>query len=307
MNAPPRVSVGIPVYNGEPYLSDTLDALRKQELDDLEVIISDNASTDNTEQICRNVAAADSRFHYYRSDTNRGISWNYNRVLSLARAAAFMWNCADDIADPEHLSECCEALDRNPDAHVAFARVRLIDSSGAQIGELDDDGLSFDLVEPARRVERYFARHAYQIVGFGGVFRTSSLRELGGLPSFYGGDVLLGMRLAMLGGLVQVPQQLFRQRRHDLQMNKLQGGDPVAQQLAYAPSRRLHSAFPQWRLNAEMFRAIAATSLPPTDRRAVGAAIVRGWTVPNWRFFPYDIKRNLIRLTRGRYRGEFHS
>ena len=81
----------------------------------------------------------------------------------------------------------------------------------------DDDQLDLEGTSPGDRVNRYLTRRAYQIVGFGGVIRTAQLRALGGLPAFYGGDVLLGVRLALLGDLVQVPEQLYNQRRHDHQ------------------------------------------------------------------------------------------
>lgn len=307
MASRPKVTVGIPVCNGEPYLVETIEALRSQDLGDVQVVIADNASTDGTEEICRKVVAEDDRFVYHRSPVNRGIPFNYNRLLEFADAPYFMWNCADDLVEPTHLSRCVAALDARPDAFGAYSRVRLIDSAGTAIGTLDDVGLRLEGDRPHDRVARYFAHRAFQIVGFGGVLRTGTLREFGGLPPFYGGDVLLGMRLVMTGDLVQVPEELFIQRRHDLQMNKLQGGDPVRQQLTYNPDRGLRVAFPQWRLNYEMLAAAARAPLPVGERAAVAAALTRRWTVKNWRFFPFDIKRNIIRFRTGHYRGGYHS
>jgi glycosyltransferase involved in cell wall biosynthesis len=74
----PRVSIGMPVYNGEPYLTRALDALLAQSFTDFELIISDNASTDATETICREYAARDRRIRYYRCNENHGAAWNFN-------------------------------------------------------------------------------------------------------------------------------------------------------------------------------------------------------------------------------------
>jgi glycosyltransferase involved in cell wall biosynthesis len=77
----PRVSIGVPVFNGERFLAETLDSLLNQTFSDLEVVISDNASTDQTEEICRAYAAHDARIRYYRNDVNRRAAWNHNRVF----------------------------------------------------------------------------------------------------------------------------------------------------------------------------------------------------------------------------------
>jgi glycosyltransferase involved in cell wall biosynthesis len=80
----PSVTIGLPVYNGEPFLEDTLRSLLRQDHPNLELVISDNGSTDATEAICRGVAEQDHRVRYHRSATNQGASWNYTQVLHLA-------------------------------------------------------------------------------------------------------------------------------------------------------------------------------------------------------------------------------
>ena len=67
-----RVSIGLPVYNGEAFLTESIESLLAQTFDDFELIISDNASTDGTEEICRSFAAADARIQYHREPTNQG-------------------------------------------------------------------------------------------------------------------------------------------------------------------------------------------------------------------------------------------
>ena len=301
----PLVTVGVPVYNGARFLERSLVALRDQDLQDIEVIISDNGSTDGTREIAERFAAEDPRFTYLRSETNRGVPWNWNRVLAQARAPFFMWNAADDVVRPGHLARCREALLAHPKASIAFSRVALVDVDDKPVGEMDDLGLDFLSRSPSRRVELFLDRHVYQVIGFGGVMRTEVLRRMGGLPGYYGGDIALAVAMAMRQPWVQVPEQLFVSRRHDAQTNKVQGGDVLDQVRTYDPARRGPFAFPQWYLN---YRLLVEAGTAPASwgqrLRAVGQ-VLRLWTLPNWRFFPFDVKRNVVRLLKGRYVGAY--
>lgn len=301
----PLVTVGVPVYNGARFLDQTLQALADQDLADIEVIISDNGSTDATVAIAEEYVQADPRFRIMRSKANRGVPWNWNQVLGQARAPFFMWNAADDVVRPTHLARCRQALLDTPEASIAFSRVVLVDVDDVVVGEMDDDGLDFVGRSPSQRVDHFLDRHVYQVIGFGGVMRTPTIRAMGGLPGYYGGDVALGVAMAMREPWVQVPEQLFLSRRHDAQTSKVQGGDVLDQVRAYDPQWSRPVAFPQWYLNYRLLVEAATAPAPVLERgRAVGH-VLRRWTVPNWRFFPFDIKRNVVRLTRGRYAGAF--
>jgi glycosyltransferase involved in cell wall biosynthesis len=121
------VSVGVPVYNGARYVARTLDSLLAQTLTDFELIITDNASTDATESICRDYAQRDSRIRYHRADTNLGVVRNFNWCVELARGEYFHWHAADDMAAPTLLEKCVAVLDADPSVVLAFARTMLID------------------------------------------------------------------------------------------------------------------------------------------------------------------------------------
>lgn len=302
----PKVTVGVPVYNGERYLRATLRALQEQSLSEIEVIISDNGSTDATREIGEEFAAADSRFTFLRSEVNRGLSGNYNVVLERATAPLFMWNASDDFIRPDHLLACRTALMAHPEASIAFSRVDHVDSDGASIGSLDDEGLDFLSLRPSARVELFLRRQVYQAIGYGGLFRTAELREVGGLPGYFGSDIVLGVRMAMRSPWVQVPRALFVSRMHDQQASKTQGGDIAEQLRRYDPTSTRQYGFPQWNLDAQLIRAALRSPAPPIERvRAVGSIVSR-WVAPNWRLLPFDIKRNLIHLVRGRYVGAYH-
>ena len=93
----PRISVGMPVYNGEAYIEIAIQSVLDQSFGDFELLISDNASTDRTEEICRDFAAQDPRIVYSRNEENIGAAPNYNRLVDVASADYFRWSNADDV------------------------------------------------------------------------------------------------------------------------------------------------------------------------------------------------------------------
>ena len=118
----PRVTVGMPVRNGEPYLAEALDAILGQTLREIELVIADNASSDGTERLVRERARRDPRVRFIRSDVNLGAAANYNRVLALARSPYFKWAASDDLIAPTFLERALEALEGDPGAVLAFPR-----------------------------------------------------------------------------------------------------------------------------------------------------------------------------------------
>ena len=100
----------MPVYNGEEYIALAIRAVLDQTFSDFELIISDNASEDRTEDICREFASLDSRIRYYRNSENIGTAGNNNRLLELARGEFFRWSNADDLFAPRFHELCLKAL-----------------------------------------------------------------------------------------------------------------------------------------------------------------------------------------------------
>jgi glycosyltransferase involved in cell wall biosynthesis len=129
-NRKPRVSIGIPVYNGEKYLEQALESILAQTFTDFEVIISDNASTDQTQEICQAYQSRDDRIHYFRSERNLGAAPNYNRVFELSTGELFKWAAYDDLISPDFLLKCVEVLDSDPGAVLCYPRVNLINEHG---------------------------------------------------------------------------------------------------------------------------------------------------------------------------------
>jgi len=117
------VSVGVPVFNGEKFLKKRLDSILSQTLTDLELIISDNASTDNTQKICEEYAKKDDRIQYIRQSENRGPVWNFSFVLNQAKSEFFVWAAADDIWKPDFLKKNIEILSLNKNIVCSLGKV----------------------------------------------------------------------------------------------------------------------------------------------------------------------------------------
>jgi glycosyltransferase involved in cell wall biosynthesis len=120
----PKVSIGMPVYNGEPVIRDALDSLLGQKYADFELIISDNASTDATEAICREYAAIDPRILYVRQDQNKGGLLNFEFVLHQAVGEYFMWAAHDDKWSNTFLTNAISVLN-DKDCDFAFPSFQL--------------------------------------------------------------------------------------------------------------------------------------------------------------------------------------
>jgi glycosyltransferase involved in cell wall biosynthesis len=128
----PIVSIAMPVYNGEAYIKQAIDSLLAQTFKDFELIISDNASTDATEPICRKYAEQDLRVRYIRQDENLGAMRNFQFVLNQARCDYFMWAACDDVWDSSWLCSLYNEICKNKKAAV-FGRVVHIDELSRRI------------------------------------------------------------------------------------------------------------------------------------------------------------------------------
>lgn len=127
----PKVSIGMPVYNGEKYIIKALDSLLSQEFRDFELIISDNASTDRTRDICIEYALRDPRISYIRQDCNIGAISNFKYVLSKSKGEFFMWAAVDDcLGSPFYLNSLLSKF--HDDVGYVFPDVTIIDEFGKE-------------------------------------------------------------------------------------------------------------------------------------------------------------------------------
>ena len=127
------VSIGIPVYNGQNYIMDSINSVLCQTFDDFELIISDNASTDDTKKICMEYAGRDRRIRYHRNDENLGYAKNFNKVFELSGGTYFKWISHDDVIHPTFLEKCVRVMDEFPDIIGVFPGMAYIDEFGKVI------------------------------------------------------------------------------------------------------------------------------------------------------------------------------
>jgi glycosyltransferase involved in cell wall biosynthesis len=207
----PRLSIGLPVYNGEEYLAESLDALLGQSYEDFELIISDNASTDGTQDICRVYEAKDSRIRYIRLHRNIGAAPNHNYVFTLARGELWKWASHDDLYGRDLLLRCIEALDERPEVVLAHAGTAVIDGSGYIKQQFD-----YRLATDSPHAPLRFKSLLFETGGddFYGVMRAEVLRRVAPHDSYHHADRTFVTEIALHGQFYQVPQLLFFRRDH---------------------------------------------------------------------------------------------
>jgi glycosyltransferase involved in cell wall biosynthesis len=211
MNAAPRLSIGLAVYNGENYLAESLDALLGQTYEDFELIISDNASTDGTADICRRYGKKDSRIRYVRQPRNIGLAPNHNFVFGQARGELFKWASHDDLYAPDLLHRCVDALDEHPHVVLAHSWTAIVDDSGAVVTMLEYPLVTASLRGPERFRSMLFANGGDDVYG---VMRADVLRRTALHGSHHHADRTITTEIALQGPFYQVPDWLYFRRDH---------------------------------------------------------------------------------------------
>src|ERR1051325_517125 len=174
-NSIPLVSIGVPVYNGEPFLSQTLQSLQNQDYENLELIISDNCSSDRTQRICQEHQTRDHRIQYYRNATNMGAIQNFNRAFEMASGTYFMWAGAHDLWAESYVSQCISLLEHDPTVVLTYSRTMLIDLEGNPIGLMPDQIDTRGMTTPVRYA--HLIRNLRWCNMIHGVIRRESLTQ----------------------------------------------------------------------------------------------------------------------------------
>jgi glycosyltransferase involved in cell wall biosynthesis len=263
-NTKPRVSVGLPVFNGGQFLPAALDSILTQTYSNFELIISDNASTDNTEEICRAYADRDGRINYLRNKFNIGAAKNYNRVFELSSGDYFKWAAHDDLCAPEYLERCVEVLDQRYSVVVCHTKTTYINESGQEYATFDDQ-LDLRSARPYFRYRDYFIRSYKRCNAVFGLIRTSELKKTPLIGAYYSSDHVLLAELALRGEIYRVPEPLFFRRDHPQQFWRVRKNLKDIEAW-YEPSRLAKTTFPHWRLLWEHFKTISRVSLPWSDK-----------------------------------------
>jgi glycosyltransferase involved in cell wall biosynthesis len=264
----PRLTIGLPTYDGEDHLRDALESLLAQTYTDFELLVSDNGSTDGTRAVCEEYAARDPRVRYLRHDRNRGAAFNHNVVIEQARGELFKWASDDDLYDPELLRHCVEALDARPEVVVAHAWTAFIDETG-EVVERRDYPLVTDVPDVARRFRSLLLTPGGDDIY--GVIRMSVLRRIPPYGSHHLPDRTFVAELALHGRFHNHPDFLYFRRDHPGRVER-QGSVSVRHRAAIADPRRADRLrHPVVRLYGEYVwayvRAIRDAPISAADKR----------------------------------------
>lgn len=265
----PLVTIGIPVYNEARFLDLTLVSLFAQDYPNIEIIISDNASTDGTGEICARAANEDARVRVLYAAVNTGATANFQRCLDAAKGDLFMWAGGHDLWSFNFVSQCVDVLSRHPATVVATTESEWIDPTSQPFGQracvLDTRG-----VDPLARVFMLLWANMHATYG---LMRISALRATGPIPNYSGADLILLLRMVLQGEFVPVPGALWSRRETRM------GEDFKARQQRYQGSgfgirkNRLDRLFPLARLPYEILRAVWSSDLTTADKIAFSVAL----------------------------------
>jgi glycosyltransferase involved in cell wall biosynthesis len=302
----PRISIGVPVFNGEKYIREALDSILAQTYQDFELIISDNASTDLTQQICRDYAAKDNRIHYYRNEENLGAPKNYNRVFALSSGEYFKWAAYDDVLAPEFLQKCVSVLDQDNSVALCHSKTARIDEHGAFVGNYDERTLM--KIRSSRPHERFgdlisIRNPCWQIFG---VIRASLLRMTTLHGNYVGADRNLLAEMGLLGRMHEIPEYLFFRRDHPQAYTRtfcehdfaIDVNNYRAQMLWWTGRGDGATNFPNWKRCLEFLRSVQRIPLKWSERLLCYEEIWKWFAKEGWMFVSSDIENLLLRRSR---------
>lgn len=203
----PLVSIGLPVFNGEGHLQVSIDAILNQSYQNIELIVCDNASTDETVKIAEHAVLQDRRVKLVRNGKNLGIFNNFNLALQEASGDFFMWSAHDDLHSPEFIEECVKQLIANPDAVLCQTRVAVCLARPDQVIYLS----SLNTFHGKRSVGRRYKETLYRFpaVAIYGLYRLEQLKSIPGFRNVPGGDLLWVQEVTLLGNFIQSERILF--------------------------------------------------------------------------------------------------
>ena len=221
----PKLSIGMPIYNAEKFLRNRLDSLLSQTFSDFELIISDNASTDSTPDICKEYLSKDKRIRYIRQEKNIGISSNFHFVLHKANSEYFFWAASDDIMLPGFIEKNIEALDNNKNIICSVSKIKFV-------GKIIDDLMitkkdsQFRKIEKKIRknlanantqsiygnyenkVRKFLMNHGSSLAQYG-IYRTDVLKKSVDLPGFCGDEWAIVLSALKYGDINAIDEFLI--------------------------------------------------------------------------------------------------
>ena len=287
----PLVTVGMPVRNGRRFIREAIESILAQTMPELELVICDNCSTDNTEEICREYMARDSRVRYFRNERNLGPAENHNRCIAHARGKYFRWNAHDDILDPKYLEKVIAVLEQDLSVANCHCHTRRITEDGSAkpdyIYVIGTDHPSLP-VRFRRLINVNHKTHwEYEIFG---TCRLDQVKQCPGQMTYAHGDRIHLVRMVLFGRFVEVPELLFTAREHSGQSLALStrrskylnflGTGPIPPAEWWNPDLKGKATWPEWFLLSNYWRMVGEVKMP-WHHRQLCRLFVLEWALRN--------------------------
>ncbi len=288
----PKLTVGLPVYNGERHLREAIDSILGQSFGDFRLIVADNASTDETAGIVRDYTAKDSRVLYHRNETNIGLAANFNLVFRMSDTPYFRWATSDDVSLPDFLRRCIECLDQERDVVLAYTKTRFIDADGRAL-DRQDAGLDLPSDDPAERFRQILEAGSW-VNAVLGVIRSEALAKTGLMPSYSSGDFGLLGELCLFGKFREIPEGLFLRRLHA--RSSSQHVKEIGWMELYWKGRAGPFTPPLWNRCRHHLKTIVQSTLPLRTKLSLAGHLLR---TMNWR--RGRLRRELVQAVASRF------
>ena len=272
----PMISVGIPVYNGERYIKDSIESILSQTYSDFELIISDNASTDKTISICKEYANQDKRIKLHLNNNNIGASGNFRKVFELSSGKYFKWQCHDDTCSRNMLQEALEKLENDCSRVLAFPLTVIKWEDGREVLSQDCWRALLAQENVSKRISFRVRNAKGPTTPIFGLIRSEVLRKTRLIDSFTHSDQVLILELAMQGrfALLERSTHYFRQhRKKSLNATK----DPRERLLWFDPSYKGNPPDEMLHLYQEMFKSVSKGDVALTHKIMCYPAILNAY------------------------------
>ena len=292
----PRLGIGMPVYNGERYVRQAVESHLAQTFGDFELVIADNQSTDGTQDICRDLAAADPRIRYVRNDHNLGGPGNFRRVFELCRGEYHKWSTADDWWAPTMLARGVAVLDEHPDVVLTYPKTVLVTDAGDEIQKYEDD-LHLIEEEPSRRFIRLIETIDLCQAHLG-IIRREAMARTRLIGTELKSDFWFLAELTLYGKFHVIPEYLFYRRFHETS-SSWDRHNMAHQQKYYDPERRGTFRFHTWKRYARLLDAVRRAPISGTEKRKLYA-----WLGRRIRWSRWTLLRELRDFRRPRSRAQ---
>ena len=267
----PTVSIGLAVYNGIDYIREAIDSILAQTYTDFELIISDNASTDGTSDLCRDYAARDPRIRYSRNAENIGGANNENLTFALSRGKYFRWAAHDDMIAPTFLVKTVAVLDATPSVVLCSTMITEIDAEGTALGTVSQTRGNAPHA-PARFAD--LMRKDHHCEATYGLIRADALRRSGLQQNYTDSDRTLLCELSLYGRFHEVPEPLFFKRYHAKNMYV----NMRARMVWFDPSLRGKAVVPYWMQFFDYLRVLRRAPISTGDKaRCYGSMLNWLW------------------------------